>query len=105
MDNSNSDLDVSLLGRIAARDEGALAEFYDRHSRIAYSIAMRILRSPSDAEEVLQETFMRVWSRADTHNAVLGSPAAWLVRVARNRAIDRLRAPRASERRGGASGS
>ena len=56
---------------------------------------MRILGSRSDAEDVLQETFVRVWSRADTYDAVLGSPATWLVRIARNRAIDRLRARRA----------
>jgi RNA polymerase sigma-70 factor (ECF subfamily) len=57
-------------------------------------VIIRILGSPSDAEEVLQETFVRVWSRADTYDALLGSPAAWLTRIARNRAIDRLRARR-----------
>ena len=90
-----SAIDLGLLLRIATRDEGALAEFYDRHSTLAYSVIMRILRSPSDAEEVLQETFVRVWSRAETYNALLGSPAAWLIRIARNRAIDLLRARRA----------
>jgi RNA polymerase sigma-70 factor (ECF subfamily) len=55
---------------------------------------MRILRNQPDAEEVLQETFVRVWSRADTYDALLGSPAAWLIRIARNRAIDLLRARR-----------
>jgi RNA polymerase sigma-70 factor (ECF subfamily) len=88
------DDDLGLLQRIAARDDAALAALYDRHSRVAYSIIMRILRSPSDAEDVLQETFVRVWSRADTYDARLGSPAAWLMRIARNRAIDRLRAKR-----------
>jgi RNA polymerase sigma-70 factor (ECF subfamily) len=58
---------------------------------------MRILRNPSDAEDVLQETFVRVWSRAETYDARLGSPAAWLTRIARNRAIDRLRARRVRE--------
>ena len=86
------DADLGLLGRIAARDEAALADLYDRHSRLAYSLIMRILRCPTDAEEVLQETFVRVWSRAETYDARLGSPAAWLTRIARNRAIDRLRA-------------
>ena len=94
MDGSNSDVDINLLIRIAARDDAALAEFYDRHSRLAYSLIMRILRSQSDAEEVLQETFVRVWSRTETYNALLGSPTAWLVRIARNRAIDRLRSQR-----------
>ena len=94
MESSSSEVDLGLLQRIATRDEAALAELYDRHSRLAYSVIMRILGSPSDAEDVLQETFVRVWSRADTYDALLGSPAAWLTRIARNRAIDRLRARR-----------
>ena len=83
--------DLTLLQRIAARDDAALAELYDRHHRMAFAIVRRILQSQSDAEEVLQETFVRVWSRAETYDARLGSPTAWLVRIARNRAIDRLR--------------
>ena len=94
MEFSSPEVDLSLLQRIATGDEAALAELYDRHSRLAYTLILRILGSPSDAEEVLQETFVRVWSRADTYDAVLGSPAAWLTRIARNRAIDRLRARR-----------
>jgi RNA polymerase sigma-70 factor (ECF subfamily) len=86
--------DLDLFRRIAAGDEAALAELYDRHSRIAYSVIMRILRSPSDAEDVLQETFVRVWIRAESYDARLGSPVAWIARIARNRAIDRLRARR-----------
>jgi RNA polymerase sigma-70 factor, ECF subfamily len=91
---ANTEADLGLLRRIAARDDAALAELYDRHSRLAYSVILRILRSPSDAEDVLQETFVRVWSRADTYDGRLGSPSAWLIRIARNRAIDRLRAAR-----------
>ena len=94
MESSKSEVDIGLLQRIATRDEAALAQFYDRHSRLAYTVIMRILRSPPDAEDVLQETFVRVWSRADTYEALLGSPAMWLTRIARNRAIDRLRARR-----------
>jgi RNA polymerase sigma-70 factor (ECF subfamily) len=94
VDNRRSDIDLGLLQRIATRDEAALAEFYDRHSRLAYSVIMRILRSQSDAEEVLQETFVRVWSRAETYDALRGTPGAWLTRIARNRAIDRLQARR-----------
>lgn len=87
-------VDLELLQRIAARDEAALACLYDRHSSLTYSLIMRILRSAADAEDVLQETFVRVWSRADTYDPRLGSPAAWLTRIARNRAIDRLRSKR-----------
>lgn len=84
--------DADLLRRIVLRDEAALAELYDRHSRLVYSLAVRILRTPSDAEEVLQETFVRVWARADSYEPRLGAPAAWFARIARNLAIDRLRA-------------
>src|SRR5262245_30738116 len=94
VESSSSEVDVGLLQRITTRDDVALGEFYDRHSRLAYSVIMRILGSPADAEDVLQETFLRVWSRAETYNPLLGAPATWLVRIARNRAIDRLRARR-----------
>jgi RNA polymerase sigma-70 factor (ECF subfamily) len=83
--------DIALLDRIVARDERAVADLYDRHNRLLYGLILRILRDRSEAEEVLQEVFVLVWTRAETYNVALGSPAAWLVRVARNRAIDRLR--------------
>ncbi len=86
--------DLDLLQRIAARDDAALASLYDSHCRLVYSLILRIVRSAADADEVLQETFVRVWTRADTYDARLGSPAAWLTRIARNRAIDRVRAAR-----------
>ena len=77
MEFSSPKVDLGLLQRIVTGDKAALAELYDRHSRLAYTLIMRILGSPSDAEEVLQETFVRVWSRADTYDAVQGSPATW----------------------------
>jgi RNA polymerase sigma-70 factor (ECF subfamily) len=91
---SNHTVDLRLLQCIARGDTAALAEFYDRHSRLVFSIIVRIVRSPSDAEDVLQEVFMRVWTRADTYDPRLGWPSAWVTRIARNRAIDRLRARR-----------
>jgi RNA polymerase sigma-70 factor (ECF subfamily) len=84
--------DIALIDRIVARDADALGELYDRHNRLLFGLILRILRDRSEAEEVLQEVFVLVWTRAETYNVALGSPAAWLVRVARNRAIDRLRA-------------
>jgi RNA polymerase sigma-70 factor (ECF subfamily) len=84
--------DVALIRRIVARDERAVGELYDRHNRLLFGLILRILRDRSEAEEVLQEVFLQVWNRAETYNVGLGSPAGWLVRIARNRAIDRLRA-------------
>ncbi len=84
--------DITLIERIVARDERAVGELYDRHSRLLYGLILRVLRDRGEAEEVLQEVFLLVWTRAETYNVSLGSPAAWLVRIARNRAIDRLRA-------------
>ena len=97
---SSSAINLGLLLRIATRDEGALAEFYDRHSTLAYSVIMRILRSPSDAEEVLQETFVRVWSRAETYNALPGV-AGRLADTHCEKSCDRsaARPPRPGQRR------
>ena len=88
---STSAADVALLDRIARRDQAGLAELYDRHCRLLFSLILRILRDRGEAEDVLQEVFVRVWDRADSYNSSLGTPAAWLVRISRNRAIDRLR--------------
>ena len=84
--------DITLMSRIVAHDEGAVGELYDRHARLLFGLILRILRDRSEAEEVLQEVFVQVWTRAATYDVALGAPAAWLVRIARNRAIDRLRA-------------
>jgi len=84
--------DIALIERIVAREADAVGELYDRHNRLLFGLILRILRDRSESEEVLQEVFVLVWTRAETYNVALGSPAAWLVRIARNRAIDRLRA-------------
>ena len=78
-------VDVALIARVAARDPGAIATLYDRHHRLLYGLILRILRDRGDAEEVLQEVFLTVWTRVETYDRDLGSPAAWLVRIARNR--------------------
>ena len=87
-------VDLDLLHRIVARDTAALAELYDRHSRLLFGLILRIVRNRAEAEEILQEVFVRVWTRAELYDQRLGSPTPWLVRLARNCAIDRLRARR-----------
>jgi RNA polymerase sigma-70 factor (ECF subfamily) len=90
--HSSDPIDLGLLQRIVARDTAALADLYDRHSRLLFGLILRILRNRAEAEEILQEVFVRVWTRAELYDPRLGGPTPWLVRLARNRAIDRLRA-------------
>ena len=83
--------DIALLERVTSRDQQALAELYDRHSGLLFTLITRVVRDRAEAEEVLQEVFLAVWTKAATYNATLGSPVGWLVRLARNRAIDHFR--------------
>jgi RNA polymerase sigma-70 factor (ECF subfamily) len=86
------DKDVELLRRIAQQDGGAFAEFYDRHSTLLYSVACKILNEPSDAEDVLQETFVQIWEKAAHFDPGLGKASTWAAVLVRNKAIDRIRA-------------
>lgn len=88
----------ALLQRVALRDDAALEELYTRYSATLYSAALSILRGPEEAEEVIQETFIHVWTRARDYTPERGSVTAWLVMLARSRAIDRLRAQAQRER-------
>ena len=83
---------VQLLRRIAAGDRQALAELYDHLGAALYSTAVRILGDGQEAEEVMQDVFVQVWEKAAAFDAALGTPTNWVMRIARNRAIDRLRA-------------
>lgn len=83
--------DIALLERISRREASALSELYDRHSALLYSIILRILKEKTEAEDILQEVFITVWERAEKYDKQFGNPSAWLARIARNRAVDRLR--------------
>lgn len=83
--------DAVLLGRIQAGDQGALAELYDQRQRLIYSLALSIVSSPADAEEVTQEVFFRVWEKAGIFDESRGSALSWMVTMTRRLAIDRTR--------------
>ena len=83
--------DAELVERLRKRDPQALGELYDRYGRVAYSLVFRIVRDTGIAEDLVQETFLRVWNRAQAFDSQRGALGAWLLAVARNRAIDYLR--------------
>ena len=91
----NRQADQASLGRIVRGDQAAFAELYDRHARLIYSLALRILRDRADAEDVVQEVFAQVWAQAGRYDASRGAVAGWMLMLTRSRAIDRLRAKRA----------
>lgn len=83
---------VPLLSGIAGGDRSALAALYERTSAKLYGICIRVLPSEDDAQEVLQDVFLTVWRKAALYDPAKASPITWLAVMARNKAIDRLRA-------------
>jgi RNA polymerase sigma-70 factor (ECF subfamily) len=84
--------DVGLVREVAAGSSDALAILYDRHADAVYASACRLTSDRHVAEEVVQETFLALWNRAELFDPTAGSLAAWLYTIARNRTVDRLRA-------------
>jgi RNA polymerase sigma-70 factor (ECF subfamily) len=83
--------DPELLARTAARDREAFAAFYDRYAARVFGLALHVLRNQTDAEDVLQETFLQVWRQAGRFDPARGCAESWVLLLARSRAVDRLR--------------
>jgi RNA polymerase sigma-70 factor (ECF subfamily) len=81
-----------LLARAADGDQAAFQDFYNRTSAKLFGIILRILAERGEAEDVLQEVYVTVWRKAAEFDAARASPVTWVATIARNRAIDRLRA-------------
>jgi RNA polymerase sigma-70 factor (ECF subfamily) len=90
--------DPELVQRIADSRPEALAELYDRYAPLLLALTRRILGTAADAEEVVQETLLQVWSQAGRYDPRRSSVPTWLVLLARSRAIDLLRSRRVRER-------
>ena len=89
--------DAALLAQVQRGDEQAMAALFDRYSKVVYSVALRVLRDPAAAEDVLQEIFMQIWRNPTSFIATRGSLGGWLAVVSRNRSIDALRRKRPTE--------
>lgn len=85
---------VHLIQGVASQDREAFSQFYERFSTLVFTLAMRMLKTRSEAEDLLQEVFVQVWRRAQSYSAERGSPEAWIINIARSRAIDKIRSIR-----------
>lgn len=97
MHGNASGSDKSLIDRVRAREQQAMTEIFGRYARLVYSVAVRVLNDNGQAEDVTQEIFFQLWQNPESFLASRGSLASWLLVVARNRAIDRLRQRRYAE--------
>ncbi len=91
-ERSSQPTETALVQAIAGGSHEALAALYDRHADAVYATASRLTSDRQVAEEVVQETFLALWNRAESFNPAAGSLQAWLHTIARNRTVDRLRA-------------
>ena len=90
--------ETDLVRRIAAGDEPALAELYDRYAGLLVALSRRVLGNQQEAEDVLQDVFVQVWNQAPRYESRRSSVSTWLVMIARSRSIDRLRSRKVQER-------
>jgi RNA polymerase sigma-70 factor (ECF subfamily) len=90
--------DLALVQRVVDRRPEALAELYDRYAPLVLAVTRRILAKPAEAEEALEQAFLQVWNQAERFDSGRSSVSAWLVLVARERALERLRQRRMRER-------
>jgi RNA polymerase sigma-70 factor (ECF subfamily) len=98
-DSSDVSPDAALARRLLQRDVSAFEELYDRHSRLVYALVLRILQQATTAEEVVQDVFLQLWRNTALYDGSRGPFVAWLLTMARNRALDQLRLKSERQRR------
>lgn len=87
-------IDAGLMARVRTGDRDALAEIYERHGTMVFSIALKFLRDPSRAEDLTHDVFLVIWEHPERYLPEIGPFAPWFYRVTRNRCIDVLRRAR-----------
>jgi RNA polymerase sigma-70 factor (ECF subfamily) len=90
--------EIELLRRIGAGDLSSFEELYRRFGGMLFATIIRILKHQEAAEDVLQDVFLQIWEKAPLYDPVRGKPLTWIVTLARNKAIDRLRSTQRSHR-------
>lgn len=92
---ATNSIDITeLLSRVALKDRAAFKTLYERTSAKLFGVSLRILKDRAEAEEALQEIYIKIWQRADRYASGQYSPISWLVAIARNHTLDMLRARR-----------
>lgn len=96
--HSDPDRDSRLMSQLIEGSQDALAGLYDRYAETVFAAALRVSRDRGTAAEIVQDTFLTLWNRAEIFDPSRGALSTWLLAIARNRAIDRLRAAARHER-------
>ena len=100
LEPSAKDLELGrLINSVAAGNQSALAELYDRSGRVAFALVLRVVGDAAVAEEVTLDVYTQVWRQATAYDSSRGTPLAWLLTIARTRAIDRLRSGKQERQR------
>jgi len=89
--HSNADEEAQLMKRIKSRDTEALEELYELYNQLLFSMVISIVKKREEAEDMLQEIFLTIWNKADSFDKERGNVYSWIVTLARNKAIDRIR--------------
>lgn len=89
---SSSTVEPDLVARVAGGDQTAFEQLYEQSSSLLFTLVSRIVGTEGDAADLLQEVYLEVWRKASNYDRARGTPMAWLVTLARSRAIDRVRA-------------
>ena len=89
---SSSTVAPDLVARVANGDQAAFEQLYEQSSALLFTLVSRIVGNQGDAADLLQEVYLEVWRKASNYDHARGTPMAWLVTLARSRAIDRVRA-------------